>query len=293
MRVARGDLRPAGTGALRRRPHFQLAARAQLPSLVHRADHLPVRARGCSRSPRAGWCSSSPAAPSTWASPWRCSSRRCSSWAPSAVSSPTAWTSARAAHRTQSRLPRPVRGAGRARAHRRRARLDGLGPGSRLWPHQRRRQPDASEPSSIEMVGRDDLANAVALNSVIVNSSRIVGPALAGLLILSPASRWTFVVNAATFRAVMIGPAAMRRSTCTVPRRVAAGQGADPRRPALRVGHLGAARAPADDGRRRHAVLQLLGHPAAPCRKVVPRRRRHARRPHCGHGHRRLARSVW
>ena len=36
---------------------------------------------------------------------------------------------------------------------------------------------------AIEMVGPDDLANAVGLNSVIVNSSRIVGPAIAGLLI--------------------------------------------------------------------------------------------------------------
>ena len=56
----------------------------------------------------------------------------------------------------------------------------------------------------IEMVGRDDLANAVALNSVVVNGSRIIGPSLAGVLILVAGLGWTFVVNAATFLAIMI-----------------------------------------------------------------------------------------
>jgi len=41
----------------------------------------------------------------------------------------------------------------------------------------------------IEMVGPEDLANAVGLNSVIVNASRVVGPALAGLLIVSVGCR--------------------------------------------------------------------------------------------------------
>lgn len=42
----------------------------------------------------------------------------------------------------------------------------------------------ARQSFAIEMVGAEDLANAVGLNSVIVNSSRIVGPAIAGVLMV-------------------------------------------------------------------------------------------------------------
>jgi MFS family permease len=62
----------------------------------------------------------------------------------------------------------------------------------------------------MEMVGREDLANAVALNSVIVNASRIAGPAVAGVLILAVGLAWTFAVNAATFVAVIAALLAMR-----------------------------------------------------------------------------------
>ena len=55
----------------------------------------------------------------------------------------------------------------------------------------------------LEMVGRDDLANAIGLNSVIVNSSRVVGPAVAAVLIKTVGLPWTFAVNAATFVAVI------------------------------------------------------------------------------------------
>lgn len=69
----------------------------------------------------------------------------------------------------------------------------------------------------MEMVGPDDLANAVGLNSVIVNASRIVGPALAGVLIVAVGLAWTFIANAATFVAViaallMMDTAALHRS---------------------------------------------------------------------------------
>ena len=58
---------------------------------------------------------------------------------------------------------------------------------------------------AVEMVGPDDLANAVGLNSVIVNSSRIVGPALAGLLIIATGDCLSsiFLVNAVSFGAVI------------------------------------------------------------------------------------------
>jgi predicted MFS family arabinose efflux permease len=62
---------------------------------------------------------------------------------------------------------------------------------------------------AVEMVGRDDLTNAVGLNSVIVNASRMVGPAIAGLLIATAGLSWTFLINAVSFGAVIAALLAM------------------------------------------------------------------------------------
>lgn len=51
----------------------------------------------------------------------------------------------------------------------------------------------------MEMVGRSRLANAVALNSVLVNSARVVGPAVGGLLIVTVGIGWCFVINSASY----------------------------------------------------------------------------------------------
>jgi MFS family permease len=61
-----------------------------------------------------------------------------------------------------------------------------------------------------EMVGRDRIANAVALSSAVMNSARITGPALAGLLISSFGPAWVFFVNAVSFFAVVSALVAMR-----------------------------------------------------------------------------------
>jgi MFS family permease len=61
-----------------------------------------------------------------------------------------------------------------------------------------------------EMVGRDKLANAVALNSAVMNSARITGPAVAGIIIATAGVSWVFFVNAVSFLAVVIALAAMR-----------------------------------------------------------------------------------
>ncbi len=50
-----------------------------------------------------------------------------------------------------------------------------------------------------ELVGRDQLPNAIALNSASFNLARLVGPALAGVLVAVIGSGWVFVLNAATF----------------------------------------------------------------------------------------------
>ena len=61
-----------------------------------------------------------------------------------------------------------------------------------------------------QMVGRDELPNAVALNSSLFNTARIVGPALAGVLIATVGAGWCFAINAVSFLAVLAALLAMR-----------------------------------------------------------------------------------
>ena len=58
---------------------------------------------------------------------------------------------------------------------------------------------------AVEMVGRADMPNAIALNSAIFNLARIVGPAVAGLVISAVGTPLAFIVNAASYGAVLIG----------------------------------------------------------------------------------------
>ncbi len=55
----------------------------------------------------------------------------------------------------------------------------------------------------LEMVGPERLRNAVSLNSVIVNVARTIGPAVAGLLIATAGEGWCFLLNGASFVAVI------------------------------------------------------------------------------------------
>ena len=54
-----------------------------------------------------------------------------------------------------------------------------------------------------DLVAEEHLANAVALNSTSFNAGRMVGPAFAGLLIAAVGSGWVFLINAASFAAVL------------------------------------------------------------------------------------------
>jgi MFS family permease len=54
-----------------------------------------------------------------------------------------------------------------------------------------------------ELVGDADLSNAVALNSTSFNAGRMIGPAVAGVLIAAVGSGWAFLINAASFVAVL------------------------------------------------------------------------------------------
>lgn len=62
----------------------------------------------------------------------------------------------------------------------------------------------------VEMVGKDDLPNAIALNSASFNLARVFGPAVAGLVIYLVGTGPAFLVNAASFGAVLLGLGLMR-----------------------------------------------------------------------------------
>lgn len=63
-----------------------------------------------------------------------------------------------------------------------------------------------------ELVGRRRVANAVALNSAVLNSARITGPALAGLVIAATDTSWVFLSNAISYLAVVGALMAMDKS---------------------------------------------------------------------------------
>jgi len=61
-----------------------------------------------------------------------------------------------------------------------------------------------------EMVGRENLASAIALNTTMVTGASFVGPAIAGLAVKLLGEGWCFLVNAASFLAVIAALLAMR-----------------------------------------------------------------------------------
>jgi len=72
----------------------------------------------------------------------------------------------------------------------------------------------------VEMVGKDDLPNAIALNSSLVNGARIVGPAMAGLIVASLGEGWCFALNGLSYGAVVLALATMKLA----PRRAESGR---------------------------------------------------------------------
>ena len=62
----------------------------------------------------------------------------------------------------------------------------------------------------IEMVGREDLLNAIALNSSMFNGARVAGPAIAGVLVAVVGEGWCFLLNGVSYLAVIAGLFMMR-----------------------------------------------------------------------------------
>jgi MFS family permease len=63
-----------------------------------------------------------------------------------------------------------------------------------------------------ELVGDADLSNAIALNSTTFNAARMIGPAVAGLVIASVGTGWAFLFNGASFMAVLTSLCLLRTS---------------------------------------------------------------------------------
>src|SRR5437588_9229347 len=57
----------------------------------------------------------------------------------------------------------------------------------------------------VDMVGKEDLMNAIALNSSMFNGARVVGPAVAGVLVAKLGEGWCFFANGVSYVAVIIG----------------------------------------------------------------------------------------
>jgi MFS family permease len=76
-----------------------------------------------------------------------------------------------------------------------------------------------------ELVGDEDLPNAIALNSSSFNAARMVGPAVAGLTIAAIGTGWAFLINGASFIAVLISLFRLRASELRPHARAARGKG--------------------------------------------------------------------
>jgi MFS family permease len=62
----------------------------------------------------------------------------------------------------------------------------------------------------VDMVGKEDLMNAIALNSSMFNGARIIGPAIAGILVAKIGEGWCFFANGVSYIAVIVGLLMMR-----------------------------------------------------------------------------------
>ncbi len=76
-----------------------------------------------------------------------------------------------------------------------------------------------------DMVGGADMPSGIALNAIMINGARVVGPAIAGMLLATVGAAWCFFLNGATFLAVLFSLAIM-----TVPNRIPSVRGLSPLR---------------------------------------------------------------
>ena len=63
----------------------------------------------------------------------------------------------------------------------------------------------ARQSFTVELVGKEDLMNAVALNSSIFNGARVLGPAIGAIALAAAGAGWAFLLNGISFLAVIYG----------------------------------------------------------------------------------------
>ena len=71
---------------------------------------------------------------------------------------------------------------------------------------------------AVDMVGKDDLINAIALNSSMFNGARIIGPAIAGIVVAAVGEGWCFFGNAVSYTGVLSGLMLMKITPVLRPR---------------------------------------------------------------------------
>jgi len=106
----------------------------------------------------------------------------------------------------------------------------------------------ARQSFQVEMVGRADLMNAIALNSSMFNASRVIGPAIAGILVAAIGEGWCFFANAVSYIAVITGLLLMK-----IEDRERAAPGASPLADVIQGFQFVVRNTPV------HAILMLLG----------------------------------
>lgn len=74
---------------------------------------------------------------------------------------------------------------------------------SALWGLFAAFEMPARQTLMVELVGKKDLVNAIALNSAMVNSTRVIGPAIGGLLLAFFGAPWCFLLDAMSYVAVL------------------------------------------------------------------------------------------
>ena len=76
-----------------------------------------------------------------------------------------------------------------------------------------------------ELVGIDNLRNAVSLNSTQINLARVIGPSIAGVLVATVGLAWCFLIDGLSYAAVMYSMTRMRRSEMRIAERAAPAPG--------------------------------------------------------------------
>ena len=76
-----------------------------------------------------------------------------------------------------------------------------------------------------ELVGEEDLHSAVALNSTSFNAARMISPTVSGVVIAAVGNGWAFLINGASFVAVLVSLACLRTGELRPNARAARGRG--------------------------------------------------------------------